>query len=182
MAKQRLSQLRTTKDRVQSNFYLPSDVAEWVKVWSEKERKSQTRIVSEILEAEKRRRDRYESKNPLHLFRREPMTFWSPLKESIWIPVFDLEVVSKNCGRFKCPACKKFHHHGTLEGHRLSHCAIEPQPFPHGYYLRLADKYPTENQEAFDERLEKLSQWFQEKLKQDKKSNLRRNEDPNDIS
>lgn len=47
---------------------------------------------------------------------------------------------------------------------------------------RLADKYPTENQEAFDERLEKLSQWFQEKLKQDKKSNLRRNEDPNDIS
>ena len=57
MAKRRLSQLRTIKDRAQSNFYLPVEIAKWIKEWSTEERKSQTRIVVEILEAEKKRRD-----------------------------------------------------------------------------------------------------------------------------
>ncbi|MCU5766009.1 hypothetical protein OCD09_02130 [Bacillus cereus] len=36
-----------------------------------------------------------------------------------------------------CSACDCFHHHGTSEGHRQSHCSNEDSPYIHtGYFLK----------------------------------------------
>ncbi|KAB5659847.1 MULTISPECIES: hypothetical protein [Bacillus] len=36
-----------------------------------------------------------------------------------------------------CQYCRKFHHHGTSEGHRQSHCSNEDSPYIHtGYFLK----------------------------------------------
>ncbi|MEH6891600.1 hypothetical protein V7024_18310 [Bacillus sp. JJ864] len=36
-----------------------------------------------------------------------------------------------------CSYCSKFHHHGTSEGHRVSHCTNEDSPYIYtGYVLK----------------------------------------------
>lgn len=36
-----------------------------------------------------------------------------------------------------CPFCKKFHHHGIGEGHRIAHCSNEESPFNQtGYVIK----------------------------------------------
>ena len=39
---------------------------------------------------------------------------------------------------FKCPACGRRHYHGAVEGTAVAHCRLDPDPFPQGYFLRLA--------------------------------------------
>jgi len=38
---------------------------------------------------------------------------------------------------FKCPACKRWHYHGAVEGPRVANC--RSGAFPNGYILKLAD-------------------------------------------
>lgn len=60
-----LSQLKSTSSRKQAMFRIPVEVLSYIQEWSQKERKSQTRIVVETLEAEKQRRDQNKkSMNP----------------------------------------------------------------------------------------------------------------------
>ena len=49
-------QYKSSKDRTQIKFWVPIEMAEWIREWGIQERKSQTRIIAEILEAEKKRR------------------------------------------------------------------------------------------------------------------------------
>ena len=50
-------QYKSNKDRTQIKFWVPIEMAGWIREWGIQERKSQTRIIAEILEAEQKRRN-----------------------------------------------------------------------------------------------------------------------------
>lgn len=56
---QKLRQLKDGTERKHTMFRLPVDIISWIQEWGQQENKSQTRIVVEILEAEKKRRDQH---------------------------------------------------------------------------------------------------------------------------
>ena len=53
------------------------------------------------------------------------------------VPIFNTEIsVDGSQQSFKCPHCKRLHHHGIGIGHRVAHCHKDDSPFKDkGYYL-----------------------------------------------
>lgn len=51
------------------------------------------------------------------------------------VPVFMGKRNSKGGLSFKCPACKKHHHHDGTAGHKAANCFVKPPVYINGYFL-----------------------------------------------